>query len=104
MDGGQLVARALLVLDLTSSMALPAPNGARSRAQAMVAAARASLDLLGFSGAGLLTFAGTNQLAVPIDDLSSDQRAGLDQRLSNLSVRGPTRPGCTPPCSPATRR
>jgi Mg-chelatase subunit ChlD/ABC-type molybdate transport system substrate-binding protein len=80
-------ARALLVLDLTSSMAQPAPDGTQSRAQAMVAAARASLDLLGGSSrAGLWTFAGTNQSVLPIDDLSADQRNAFDQRLANLPV------------------
>ena len=75
-------------------MGQPAPDGTQSRAQAMVAAARASLDLLGSSSrGGLLTFAGTNQLAVPIDDLSGDQRAELDDHLSHLSVSGTNQAG-----------
>jgi hypothetical protein len=80
-------ARALLVLDLTSSMAQVAPDGTQTRAQAMVAAARASLDLLGPSSrAGLWTFADTNQSALPIDDLTADQRDAFDRKLSSLAV------------------
>ena len=81
-------ARALLVLDVTSSMGQPAPNGTQSRAQAMVAAARAGLDLFAVQTAG--SDCGPSpvrhQQAVPIDDLSGDQRAELDGHLANLSV------------------
>jgi hypothetical protein len=85
-------ARAMLVLDLTSSMALPAGSG--TRAQAMVAAARQSLDLLGTgSQAGLWTFANGNQSVLPIDDLSADQRDAFDRRLSDLSLAGSNQAG-----------
>jgi Mg-chelatase subunit ChlD len=82
-------ARALVMLDLTSSMGLPAPDGVQSRVAAMADAARRSLDLLGpGSQVGLWTFAGTNQQVLPIDDISGDQRAAFDQRLSGLTLTG----------------
>jgi hypothetical protein len=82
-------ARALLMLDLTSSMTLPAPDGTENRASAMATAARRTLDLLGSSSqVGLWTFAATNQKVLPIDDLSGDQRTDFDQRLGSLAVTG----------------
>ena len=80
-------ARALLMLDLTSSMAQPAPDGTQSRVSAMASAARECLDLLGSaSQVGLWTFAATTQKLLPIDDLSGDQRTDFDAQLGSLAV------------------
>jgi Mg-chelatase subunit ChlD len=82
-------ARAVLILDLTASMTLPAPDGTESRESAMAAAARQALDLLGpASQVGLWTFAATEENVLPIDDLSGDQRTDFGQRLGSLAVTG----------------